>query len=207
MLLSIDRLREKYLSKITDDNKDFSIYLDTISKQIKDIEHLITEFSDFARMPKPILKKIEISQIISSAYKLQELSEPKIKFSFKKTDESYFAKADQEQLNRVLINLIKNSIESIHEKKYKNVDFKGKISIDIKKDSDYIYLAIVDNGVGFNKVDKTKMITPYFTTKKNGTGLGLAIVTKIISDHSGLIEFGSIDNGAEVKITLPRIHD
>ena len=63
------------------------------------------------------------------------------------------------------------------------------------------------HGVGFNKVDKTKMITPYFTTKKNGTGLGLAIVTKIISDHSGLIEFGSIDNGAEVKITLPRIHD
>ena len=56
--LSIDRIREKYLDKVGNGSKDFSIYLNTISKQIKDIEHLVTEFSDFARMPKPILKKL-----------------------------------------------------------------------------------------------------------------------------------------------------
>ena len=54
--------------------------------------------------------------------------------------------------------MIKNSIESINEKKSKNVDFKGKISIDIKGDSDYIYVTIVDNGVGFKEVDKAKRI-------------------------------------------------
>ena len=102
--------------------------------------------------------------------------------------------------------MIKNSIESINEKKSKNVDFKGKISVDIKGDSDYIYVTIVDNGVGFEQADKSKMITPYYTTKKQGTGLGLAIVTKVISDHNGTILFDSIKNGAKVEVIFPKYH-
>ena len=89
-------------------------------------------------------------------------------------------------------------------KKIKNADFKGKITIDIKDDSDYIYVTIVDNGVGFEKVDKAKMLTPYYTTKKQGTGLGLAIVTKIINDHNGAILFNSIKDGAKVEVLLPK---
>ena len=106
----------------------------------------------------------------------------------------------------MFINLIKNSIESIHEKRNNNADFKGKINIDIRDDSDYIYATIIDNGVGFDHVDKTKMLTPYFTTKKNGTGLGLAIVTKVISDHNSTILFNSIRDGAKVEIILPKYH-
>ena len=107
----------------------------------------------------------------------------------------------------MFINLIKNSIESIHTKINKNVDYQGKIDIDISLDSDYIYVTIKDNGVGFKKVDKTKMLSPYFTTKKNGTGLGLAVVTKIISDHNSLIFFNTIANGAKVEITIPKYYD
>ena len=99
---------------------------------------------------------------------------------------------------------MKNSIESIREKRIKNVGFKGKIDIDIKEDSDYIYVTIVDNGIGFDQVNKTKMLTPYFTTKKKGTGLGLAIVTKIINDHNSTILFNSIKDGAKVEIILPK---
>ena len=61
--------------------------------------------------------------------------------------------------------------------------------------------------MGFDQVDKTKMLTPYFTTKKNGTGLGLAIVTKIINDHDSTILFNSINDGARVEITLPKYYD
>ena len=100
--------------------------------------------------------------------------------------------------------MIKNSIESIHDKRIKTVDFKGKISIEIRDDSDYIYVTIFDDGIGFGHVDKTKILTPYFTTKKNGTGLGLAVVSKIINDHNSTILFSSIDNGAKVEITLPK---
>ena len=205
--LSIDGIKEKYLKKIDDSDKKFSNYLITITKQIKDIEHLLNEFSDFARMPKPVLKEIALNSIISRALNLHELSEMDIKFSLQKEKSSITIKGDEEQLNRVFINLIKNSIESINEKKSKNVDFKGKINVDIKRDSDYIYVTIVDNGVGFDHVDKTKMITPYFTTKKKGTGLGLAIVGKIISDHNSTILFNSIKDGAKVEIVIPKYYD
>jgi len=202
--LSIDRIREKYLSKVGDEDKNLSNYLDTMTKQIRDIEHLVNEFSDFARMPKPKIKKIDLSKIISRVVNLHELSEADIKFFVKKNKSTFLIKGDEEQLNRAFINLIKNSIESIHLKKKKNVDFKGKIIIDINEDSDYIYATVIDNGVGFDKVDRTKMLTPYYTTKKAGTGLGLAVVTKIIADHNSLIEFISKPSGAEVKITLPK---
>ena len=202
--LSIDRIREKYLTKVNDNS--ISSYLNTITKQIKDIELLVNEFSDFARMPKPIFKKINLNNLISRSINLHELSETDIKFKLSKSKSPLKISGDEEQLNRVFINLIKNSIESIHEKKIKNADFKGKINVDIEDDSDYIYVTIIDNGVGFEQVDKTKMITPYFTTKKKGTGLGLAIVTKIISDHNSTILFDSIKDGAKVQIIIPKYY-
>ena len=205
--LSIDRIREKYLNKAEDRNKSFSNYLNTITKQIKDIEHLVNEFSDFARMPKPILKKIDLNKIISRSLNLHKLSEEDINFVFSEGKVPHNIIGDEEQLNRVFINLIKNSIESIYEKKTKNAEFKGKINVDIKADSDYIYVTIVDNGMGFGQVNKTKMLTPYFTTKKKGTGLGLAIVTKIISDHNSTILFNSVKDGAQIEIIVPKYYD
>ena len=200
--LSIDRIRDKYLTQVNDDK--LPEYLNTITKQINDIELLINEFSDFARMPKPIFKKIDLNKLIARSVNLLELSAKNIKFNLPKTKSFFKINADEEQLNRVFINLFKNSIESIGEKKIKNADFKGKINVEIEGDRDYIYVTITDNGMGFAQVDKTKMITPYFTTKKKGTGLGLAIVSKVISDHNGSILFDSIKNGAKVKIILPK---
>ena len=205
--LSIDRIREKYLEKVDDKDNRFSNYLITITKQIKVIENLLNEFSDFARMPKPIFKKVDLNILISRVLNLHISSEKNIEFILNKKNNSQIFLCDEEQFNRVIINLVKNSIESIEEKKTKNANFKGKISIEIKDDSDYIYLHILDNGVGFDKTNKTKMITPYFTTKKKGTGLGLAIVTKIINDHNSTILFNSIKDGAKVEIIMPKNYD
>ena len=205
--LSIDRIREKYLNRVNDSENKFSSYLNTITKQIKDIEHLVNEFSDFARMPKPKLKKINLSKVVSRSLSLLQLSEKDITFTFVGKDSNSYIKGDEEQINRVFMNLIKNSIESINEKKRENAVFKGKINVDIKQDSDYIYVEIEDNGVGFDEDNKKKMLTPYYTTKAKGTGLGLAIVTKIISDHNSAILFNSIKNGAKVEISIPRYYD
>ena len=202
--LSIDQIKNKYLEKFKDDKENFSNYLNTIGKQIKDIEHLVTEFSDFARMPKPVLKKIDLNQLVNRSLSLHKLTEKDISFNFSMNKSKNYIKADEEQFNRVFINLIKNSVESIHEKRNKKVDFAGKISIEINEDKDYIYVYIIDNGVGFDHVDKTKMLTPYFTTKEKGTGLGLAVVTKIINDHNGLVTFNSIKEGAKIEIAIPK---
>ena len=205
--LSIDRIKEKYLNKVDDKDNKFSDYLNTIAKQITDIEFLVNEFSDFARMPKPVFKRMNLNKLISQSINLHSLSDKSIKFNLSEKNSIVEINGDEEQLNRVFINLIKNSIESINEKKIKSTGFKGKIDVDIKDDSDYIYVTIVDNRVGFEKVDKTKMLTPYFTTKKKGTGLGLAIVTKVISDHNSTILFNSIKNGARVEIIIPKKHE
>ena len=205
--LSIDRIREKYLNKNKEENNHLSNYLDTITKQIKDIEHLVNEFSDFARMPKPIMKKINLNKVIFRSMNLLKLSEKNITFNLNEKNKNLFMKGDEEQINRTFINLIKNSIESIGEKKTKNPGFKGKIDLDIKADSDYIYVEIEDNGIGFDEVNKAKMLTPYYTTKKKGTGLGLSIVTKIINDHNSTIMFNSIPNGAKVEIIIPKNYE
>jgi two-component system nitrogen regulation sensor histidine kinase NtrY len=202
--LSIDRIREKYLKKDSNDNKEFSNYLNIMGKQIKEIEHLVNEFSNFARMPKPVFKKINVYDLLDKTLALHINFDPSINFSINKLSKINFIEADEGQLSRVFINLIKNSIESIGVKKLINVDFKGKIDIEIKENSDYIYIIVADTGAGFNQVDPKKMLTPYFTTKKNGSGLGLAIVSKIISDHNGLIDFLTVNDGAKVKITIPK---
>ena len=93
---------------------------------------------------------------------------------------------DEDQLNRVFINLIKNSEEAFLEKIEKDPNFKGNIDIEINDNNDYIIIRLTDNGTGIT--DAKKAMTPYFTTKKTGTGLGLPIVTKIINEHSGIFQ-------------------
>ena len=94
--------------------------------------------------------------------------------------------------------MIKNSEESFIEKREKKHDFKGKINIEITSNIDYIVILLRDYGTGFS--DTIKVMTPYFTTKKNGTGLGLSIVNKIINDHNGELLFLPISNGAKIEI-------
>jgi two-component system nitrogen regulation sensor histidine kinase NtrY len=204
--LSIDRLKEKYLSKISNENdkENFENYLKTINRQIKDIEHLVDEFSDFARMPKPVLKNIDIKKVVTRAVDLHSLSNSSINFSFSCEKEKILIAADEEQLNRVFINLIKNSIESIMDKSKKNREFAYKIDIEIKEINNYICCTIDDNGVGFSNENLNKIVEPYFTTKVKGSGLGLAIVNKIINDHDGKINFKPKQDGARVEIILPK---
>ena len=134
----------------------------------------------------------------------RHLSDKNIKFSFDKNKNNILVYGDENQLYRVFLNLIKNSMESINEKRLKIPDIKGKIDVEIVSNSTYICINLTDNGVGFESVNIKKITAPYFTTKKNGTGLGLSIVTKIISDHDGQINFQNNKNGAKVEIIFQR---
>mgnify|MGYP001226479549 FL=1 len=204
--LIIDSLKNKYTDLLDKNNKiSFNEKVKTINKQVKLIEKLVNEFSDFARMPKPIFKKANLKKIIDDCLKLMKTNDETIKIDFKCND-NILIKADSEQINRVFINLIKNSIESLNEKYQKNNDFIKKIIIEIDRINDYIEILIIDNGTGFNTTNLSEISKPYFTTKKNGSGLGLSIVTKIINDHNGTIEFLNYKKGAKIKITFPKIN-
>ena len=203
--LTIDRLKTKYSKKLSDNDKvSYNENLQVIKNQIKQIGNLVNEFSDFARMPKPILKDNDIVLIFKDNIKLLGNIDETISINLKCNLEKITLNSDQEQLSRVFFNLIKNSIESIQQKSEDNKDFKKKVSIQINKLDNQINIVIIDNGIGFGIfADNIKdIINPYFTTKKNGTGLGLSIVSKIINDHNGKIEFIPIDDGAKVSINF-----
>ena len=201
--LSIDSLREKYKDKLAGNSKEFEKYLQTINRQIKDIEKLVNEFSNFARMPRPILKKINLISIVKKNLDFIKLtSKSSIKLIFK--NKECMINGDEDQLNRVFLNLIKNSEESFFEMFEKDPNFKGNIDIEITSNNDYIVCRFIDNGPGISNTKKA--MTPYFTTKKSGTGLGLPIVTKIINEHLGSL---SIKNkkkgsGAIISLSLPK---
>ena len=197
--LSIDRLKEKYSTVIKEDKSQFNDYLLTINRQIKDIEKLVNEFSNFARMPRPIMKKINLNSIIERSIKFLKVS-LKSEVHFKKNKNENIIKGDEDQLYRVFINIIKNAEEFINEITNKKADYKGKINIDIFKNNDYITTVIKDNGEGIS--DTKKAMTPYFTTKKYGSGLGLPIVNKIISEHSGEFIIRR-EKGTVIEIWIP----
>jgi two-component system nitrogen regulation sensor histidine kinase NtrY len=164
---------------------------------------LVNEFSNFARMPTPILKKVNLIELINKSLDFIQLTS-KSSINLINNSKAKFINGDEDQLNRVFINLIKNSEESFLELSLKEPNFKGNIDIEINDNNDYIVIRIIDNGTGIT--DAKKAMTPYFTTKKTGTGLGLPIVTKIINEHSGNF---SIKNkrdkkGSIVSISLPK---
>tara|TARA_Y100000590_G_scaffold243500_1_gene273756 strand:+ start:994 stop:2769 length:1776 start_codon:yes stop_codon:yes gene_type:complete len=202
--LTIDNLKSKYLENLDEPSKTkYKQNLQTILKQIKQIENLVNEFSDFARMPKPILKKNNLNEVIQENIYLVNKLDPSIKIVLK----NYFSKDviinfDYEQYNRLFFNLIKNSLESIQEKAQKVSKINKNIDIEIRQRRDYIIVNLFDTGTGFKNKKTKDLIKPYFTTKENGTGLGLSIVDKILSDHNGSIKFANYKNGAKIQIII-----
>tara|TARA_B100000886_G_scaffold310944_1_gene245987 strand:+ start:248 stop:2032 length:1785 start_codon:yes stop_codon:yes gene_type:complete len=202
--LTIDRIKNKYSGQISDsDKKNFEENLKIINNQIKQIENLVNEFSDFARMPKPTLKNHDLNKILQENVKLLKEIDDSIEISIISNGKKILFKCDKEQIARVFFNLIKNSIESIQQKTEKTPNLNKKISIEITENNDHIRMVLIDNGIGFDKVNNIKEITnPYFTTKKNGTGLGLSIVNKIVNDHNGELDFFPTSNGAKIEINF-----
>ena len=203
--LTIDNLKSKYEKYIDiSDKEKYDKNLNTILSQIKQIENLVNEFSDFARMPKPVFRINNLISLINSNIELLNKTDKTISIDlvFSKNDNLNIS-CDNEQISRVIFNLMKNSIESINEKATKMGDFNKKISIEIKRINNYIAINIFDNGIGFSKKITKEIIKPYYTTKEKGSGLGLSIVNKIINDHNGTIEFNSDNTGTNVTINLP----
>ena len=201
--LSIDRLKEKYTNQIDNNEKiNFEENLKIINNQINQIGNLVNEFSDFARMPKPVIKKNNLIEIIKENIKLLSEIDLSIKINFVQHKSKIEFNCDKEQLGRVFFNLIKNSIESIQQKAENTDNFHKIITIEIFDENDHISIVINDSGIGFKNfsTDIKDILNPYFTTKKNGTGLGLSIVNKIINDHNGKLNFFSVPDGAKVEI-------
>ena len=204
--LSAERIRKKYESQV-DDKENFNRYLDTILKHSENIEKIVKEFSEFARMPQPTMGKNNMSQIIRDAVFSEKVVNADITYNVNIPESDIVFDFDKEQINRVFINLLKNAAESLKEKGTSKEGGTPSISINLNQDK-HIMLEITDNGKGFPPELMNKITEPYVTTREKGTGLGLAIVKKIVDDHGGSLElFNNTDEsgkilGAKIRITF-----
>ncbi len=203
--LTIDNLKTKYLPNVENERQEkYLNNLKTILKQIKQIENLVNEFSDFARMPKPLFKPNNLNNVIKENISLVNKFDNSVKIGLvNHLPKEVVLNFDNEQFNRLFFNLIKNSVESIQQKAEKDNKIDKNIDIEIRQRRDYININIFDTGTGFKNKKTKDIIKPYFTTKEKGTGLGLSIVDKIISDHEGSIKFLNHKNGAKIQIIIP----
>jgi two-component system nitrogen regulation sensor histidine kinase NtrY len=195
--LSAERLRKRYLEKLQPDGTVFDECTRTIVKQVEELKGMVNEFSNFARMPACQPTPNHLNEIIQEALILFQGGQRPIQFEFI-PDELPVLNIDRDQMKRVMINLIKNSLAAIGD--------EGKIRIRTKYDSklQIVRLEVSDDGRGIPDEDKERLFEPYFSTRKSGTGLGLTIVNAIISDHNGYIRVrDNTPKGTTFLIELP----
>ena len=213
--LSAERLRRKYARQINEEADTFATCTDTIVRQVDDIRRMVDEFSSFARMPSPNMARHDLNQICRNAVFLQTQALPGIQFHTDLSDGTAPVIGDDQQLNQVLTNLLKNASEGIEEKRVKLGEsslFKAQITLSLHRVEDEsgknYRIRIADNGIGFPAEDRDRLTDPYVTNRSKGTGLGLAIVKKIVEDHHGrLILANSEMGGALVELTLAMPRD
>lgn len=198
--LSAQRLSKKYRDRFSgEESHVFDECTKTIIKQVDELKTLVNEFSNFARMPSANPAPTNINEIIKEAAALYHGVPKSISLSLNLDEKLPMLEVDRDQMKRVIINLLDNSIASI--------DGSGIISIETSYDKGYkiARVEVADNGCGIPEKDKARLFEPYFSTKKSGNGgLGLAIVSDIIADHRGYIRVkDNIPKGTRFIIELP----
>jgi len=195
--LSAQRLRKRYLEKLQPDGAVFDECTRTIVRQVEELKGLVNEFSNFARMPASQPTPSRLNEIIQETLVLFQGTPKQVHFEFI-PNELPILNVDRDQIKRVMINLIKNSLAA--------VENEGKIRIRTSYNPalQTVLLEVSDDGCGIPEEDKGRLFEPYFSTKKSGTGLGLTIVNAIISDHNGYIRVrDNKPKGTTFLIELP----
>lgn len=195
--LAADRLKRKYLKYITDDEENYLKYIDTITRHVGDIGKMVEEFVSFARMPTPKFVPEDIGGIIKKAVFSAQMTHSSIDYKLELPKEPALIECDERQIMQVMINLLKNSAESIEAKHPE----QGCIIVRLSTEKGMVSVSVEDNGSGFPDGNIQHMLDPYVTTRTKGTGLGLAIVKKIVEDHKGRITLENIP-GSGAKVTL-----
>ena len=206
--LSTEQLKRKYSKQIKSDLKTFKICTDTITRQVRFIADMVDEFSSFARMREPVLKRENLTEICKQSVFLHNRVYKNISCEFNSDDLRIMSFIDAQLVSQALTNLIKNSAESILRKHKNKKTGKGKISVILEENKDQINLTVCDNGEGIPNKIRPHLTDPYFTTHPTGTGLGLAIVERVIDAHEGYMTFESGKKGeTQVILTMPITHN
>ena len=170
----------------------------TLSMEIANLKTIIGRFSDFSKMPKPELERIDARDVIERVRSLYGAgTQSGMRLEVHVAEEPMPLDADPELLHRALSNLVLNARDAMPD--------GGTLTLSARPDGDQVEIRVSDTGQGLTPEECERLFTPYYTTKQHGTGLGLAIVQSVIADHKGKIAVESrAGEGATFIITLPK---
>ena len=192
--LSAERIRRRYGKQIDQNDRDiFDQCTDTIVRQVGDIGRMVDEFSSFARMPKPTMELRDLRETVKEAAFLVEVSRNEIRFDRELSEVALNCYFDDRLVGQAVGNIIKNASEAVEGRLANEIDAESPIKGHILLRAyvagpNTIHVDVIDNGAGFPKANRQRLMEPYMTTREKGTGLGLAIVRKIMEDHDGSLE-------------------
>ena len=196
--LSAQRLRKRYPEILAEPDGVFDSCTSTIITQVDELKRLVSEFSQFARMPKIHRAPADLGKMTRETLFLYEQAHRNITFNCREAEPIPVFSFDAEQIKRCLINLLDNAVAVL--------PGGGTIDIDLSlsAEAESAIIRVSDNGPGISKENKLKLFEPYFSTKKAGTGLGLAIVSTIVADHNGYVRVqDNVPQGSTFVIELP----
>ena len=198
MKLSVQHLQRAWDDKAEDWESYFKRVSDTLIAQINSLSSIADEFAQFARMPQSKLKNVDVVKRIIKSVELFRISEEsKIELQGE-TKEAIHVFIDEEQIQQVFNNILKNAIQSVPKSR------KPKVVVDINKEEHDVIISFEDNGSGIDPQISERLFQPNFTTKTSGMGLGLAISKSIIDSSGGKIWYETKpDKGSTFYLSLP----
>ncbi|HEY0630316.1 MAG TPA: ATP-binding protein, partial [Sphingomicrobium sp.] len=202
--LAAERLQRRYGAEVGSDPETFARLTDTIVRQVGDLRRMVDEFSNFARMPKPVFREENVHDIARAALFLHEVAHPGISFSIDPPGGDIRLVCDRRQLGQALTNVVKNAVEAIEARRNRGEQHPegDRIDLSLRREEDQLVIDLTDTGVGLPE-QRERLTEPYMTTRVRGTGLGLAIVKKIVEEHLGEIAFlDRAGGGTRVRIAF-----
>ena len=195
--LSAQRISHSFQKNRLNESSSLKSCTETIIRQVSNIEKLVSEFSNFARMPEGNFEPIKLNNLIETQLNTQKIVNDDTNFKLISNNKQIEILCDYDQISRLFMNILKNSVESSAKK-------KKEVLVSLNKKGKFVIIDIEDNGDGFEENNRENFFEPYMTKKINGTGLGLAICKKIVEDHNGQIELldSKLLGGAMVRIKL-----
>ncbi|PZR37671.1 MAG: histidine kinase [Azospira oryzae] len=166
--------------------------LSTIESRSKGLIKFIDAYREYTSLPQPKIKTIRLKELMERVSQLlrTELKKTTVKFSTHCESEYITIQADEEMIEQVLINLIKNAIEALGDKPM------GQVQLTAKQIDHIVYIEVIDNGPGIIKEAMERVFVPFFTTKKTGSGIGLSLSRQIMQMHNGSL---SVKSEPDVK--------
>jgi len=188
--LAAERLQRRFGKEVSSEPETFERLTGTIVRQVGDLRRMVDEFSNFARMPKPVFHRANVHEIARQSLFLHEVAHPGINFSLTPPDGDFEMVCDRRQLGQALSNVVKNAVEAIEARRSRGEhNLSGdRVELKLRRDGDQLIIDLTDTGVGLPE-ERERLTEPYMTTRVRGTGLGLAIVKKIVEEHAGEIAF------------------